>query len=295
MDVKECYRILRVEPGAGIDEIKASFRKLAFKLHPDLNPDNPHAARQFQRLNEAYVILREAVGDGEKKFNKAQRPKAGKKAEPSSRGAESKAGPFSSGPFTAGPAGARQEKQKAGPRQGATAGAGRAKASAGAARAGAARAKTAGAGAKAGGAKVGGSKANVFGRAMNDPFARRVFSDIHDHIRSGDKGPAKKRELSLRWGEKQLRLDLSRGLFSGLKGWLKRQMDDEQTVFLSPSQLMPGSKIRVQVRRAGSGKPMSVEIPLPRDYIVGRPLRLKGLGRKIGPMRGDLFLRLLAK
>ena len=58
---------------------------------------------------------------------------------------------------------------------------------------------------------------------------------------------------------------------------------------------MPGSRLKIQIRRAWSGQPVSVEVPLPSDYVVGRPLRLKGLGRKLGPLKGDLYLRLLAK
>jgi molecular chaperone DnaJ len=44
-----------------------------------------------------------------------------------------------------------------------------------------------------------------------------------------------------------------------------------------------------------SGLPRTVEITLPPDFVVGRPIRLKGLGRKLGPFTGDLYLRILAK
>ena len=52
----ECYRILGVPQGASLDEIKHAYRTKAFALHPDLNP-SAGASRQFQQLNEAYVIL----------------------------------------------------------------------------------------------------------------------------------------------------------------------------------------------------------------------------------------------
>ena len=51
------YEILQVGRDASQAEIAASYRKLARKLHPDLNPA-PDAHAQMQRLNEAYNTLR---------------------------------------------------------------------------------------------------------------------------------------------------------------------------------------------------------------------------------------------
>jgi len=77
---------------------------------------------------------------------------------------------------------------------------------------------------------------------------------------------------------------------------LNKQLDDEQTVHLPSSSLQPGTRIRVGIRHGlGNPKPTMVEVTLPPDFVVGRPIRLKGMGRRIGPMRGDLYLRLLAK
>lgn len=54
------YRVLGVSPGASPDEIKQAFRRRAKELHPDRNPDDPHAERRFQELGEAYEMLRDA-------------------------------------------------------------------------------------------------------------------------------------------------------------------------------------------------------------------------------------------
>jgi len=54
--MKDYYRILGVEPGAGIEEIKKAYRKLARKYHPDRNPD-PSAHEVFREINEAYHVL----------------------------------------------------------------------------------------------------------------------------------------------------------------------------------------------------------------------------------------------
>jgi DnaJ-class molecular chaperone len=51
------YQELNVKPDATAQEIKASFRKLAFEYHPDRNKDNSQAADRMKSINEAYAVL----------------------------------------------------------------------------------------------------------------------------------------------------------------------------------------------------------------------------------------------
>ncbi len=54
---KNFYELLEVNIEAQLGQIRASYRKLAKQLHPDLNPNNPQAAQQFRMLQEAYETL----------------------------------------------------------------------------------------------------------------------------------------------------------------------------------------------------------------------------------------------
>ncbi|MDR9402665.1 MAG: J domain-containing protein, partial [Halothece sp. Uz-M2-17] len=65
MELVECYRLLELSPNAGIEEIKASYRRLARRYHPDVNPNNREEAHtQFIRVTEAYKYLLERVSQG---------------------------------------------------------------------------------------------------------------------------------------------------------------------------------------------------------------------------------------
>jgi len=58
---KRCYyEILEVERSAGDAELKAAFRKLAMKWHPDRNPGDASCEPRFKEINEAYEILKDA-------------------------------------------------------------------------------------------------------------------------------------------------------------------------------------------------------------------------------------------
>lgn len=63
MEYKDYYKILGVDKNASEKEIKAAFRKLARKHHPDVNPNDPKAEERFKEINEAYEVL----GDPDKR------------------------------------------------------------------------------------------------------------------------------------------------------------------------------------------------------------------------------------
>jgi len=57
MEYKDYYKILGVAKTAPAKEIKAAYRKLARKHHPDLNPNNKQAEARFKEVNEAHEVL----------------------------------------------------------------------------------------------------------------------------------------------------------------------------------------------------------------------------------------------
>ena len=57
MDFKDYYSTLGVSKTASEKEIKQTFRKLARKYHPDVNPGDKAAEAKFKEINEAYEVL----------------------------------------------------------------------------------------------------------------------------------------------------------------------------------------------------------------------------------------------
>jgi molecular chaperone DnaJ len=54
---RDYYELLGISQSAAEDEIKRAYRKLAVELHPDRNPDDPHAEERFKQASQAYSVL----------------------------------------------------------------------------------------------------------------------------------------------------------------------------------------------------------------------------------------------
>lgn len=300
MILDKCYKILRVDNSASLGDIKRSYRKLAFALHPDLNPNIPHATDQFQQLNEAYVILlraykgstskshsktttkqsnnnnnNNATQQQKKKRDKAYRKNKVEYIKGNSRKSHSK-NIHKNSRFEASIDENFDEKQK------------------------------------------------ILQDILNDDFARNVFEDIFRTIQNKQaKSSTTQESLQNKKQSIITRLFQTIGqiihLFqkgqnpntsslnnvkvtyrkkdapSTVKSWLKSQIDEEQTIELPATALRPGSRIRLNIRQGFSEKLKILDVTLPSDFTLNKQLYFKGMGKKLGRWQGDLYLRFVPK
>lgn len=307
--LKECYAILRLEPGADLAALKRAYRRRAFELHPDLHPGQADAGRKFQLLNEAYVALSAVLQPGPEEAAQPRQEQKAHEDDAAEGGPAQAAGPAADPNADKGARAARAEGRDETERP---AGQAEDRAEDGTADA-ATDAQAADRQSAAGRAAY--AEHDVLRDLLNDPFARRVFEDIYSELNrqqatpppqaGAEAGPqsarARARETApktarlhranLLWGAPKGEADPG-GVTGLVKGWLRRQIDEEQSLTLPAAHLAPGKRVRLQIRQAFSGELRTVEITLPPDFAVGKPVRLRGLGKRVGPWQGDLYLTL---
>jgi DnaJ-class molecular chaperone len=64
------YTILGVSKSSSVDEIKKSYRKLAKKYHPDLNPGNKEAEKKFKEISHAFDLI--GTAENRAKFDRGE-------------------------------------------------------------------------------------------------------------------------------------------------------------------------------------------------------------------------------
>ncbi|MDR1946491.1 MAG: DnaJ domain-containing protein [Desulfovibrio sp.] len=286
MTLKECCAVLGVTENAESAEIKRAYRRLAFSLHPDLNPDVPNASRRFKEVNEAYVVLRNFRAGAKNKGAAAGTGGAGVENEASASRAS------------------REEARRAYAKAG--------------------RAQDADTSEARRPADGGRRREDVLRDILNDPFARRVYEDIYRHIgkekTSGENGAGTKaggeaeagtsrdkaesaaytratpeKPRSRAGARKQKARFAQPGVIDKVKGWFLKYIDEEQVLRLPGRSLVPGAHVRLEIQHGFTEDPQIVEITLPPEFIPGKSMRLKGMGRRIGNLRGDLYVRIEAE
>lgn len=78
--MKDPYDVLGVQRSADEAAIRAAYRKLAKKHHPDLNPGKPEAAEKFKEISVAYELLSDTDKRG--KFDRGEIDAAGNEIHP---------------------------------------------------------------------------------------------------------------------------------------------------------------------------------------------------------------------
>lgn len=57
MNLADCYRVLGLRSGASFDEIKASYRRLVRRYHPDVSTGEQQTHDKFIEVTQAYKLL----------------------------------------------------------------------------------------------------------------------------------------------------------------------------------------------------------------------------------------------
>lgn len=91
----DLYDVLGVSPEISQDELKATYRKLALKYHPDHNRDDPGAEEKFKEITQAYEIL----GDPDKRAQYDRYKSAGFQGYPGGGNPFGGANPFGAGGY----------------------------------------------------------------------------------------------------------------------------------------------------------------------------------------------------
>ena len=60
MEYKDYYEILGISRDASPEDIRAAYRRLARKYHPDVNPSDTTSGERFKEINEAHEVLKDA-------------------------------------------------------------------------------------------------------------------------------------------------------------------------------------------------------------------------------------------
>jgi DnaJ-class molecular chaperone len=306
--MRDPYEVLGVDRKASAGDIKSAFRKLAKKLHPDANKNDPKAAGRFAELNAAYEILGE--DDKRKAFDRGEIDAEGKPRFRGFEGFGGNAGARPGGGFGAGGVGpdAEFETFTFGP-EGFTRGARRGRAGAGAGGGGGGfggfedilRDAFAGAGARRGGGP--GFEAEDFGGGTGANVTAALTVSLLDAAQ----GATQRVRLP---NGKDVEVKIPAGIANGQQIRLRGQGaagasapgDLLITVSIAPHPTftLDGADIRldlpVTLYEAALGAKVRVptldrpvELTIPAGTNGGRTFRLKGKGYPAKEGRGDLF------
>ncbi len=161
------------------------------------------------------------------------------------------------------------------------------------------------------------SKEQILQELLEDESAQKVYKDIYEELskkinsndptinidnsnlktntsekNTSEKNPNTEKQESVLHHVLEHTEQITSGIKQGVSSWLKSQIDEEMELFFPAAKLVAGARIRLQIKEGWSRQLQTLEVTLPPDFKPGKPMRLKGMGKKIGKWKGDLYLKL---
>ncbi|MFD2183453.1 DnaJ C-terminal domain-containing protein [Rhodoplanes azumiensis] len=297
------YEVLGVPRTADAAAIKSAFRKLAKKLHPDANQDDPKSAKRFAEVNQAYEI----IGD-EKKRKAFDRGEIDAEGKPRFHGFEGFGAHPGAGAAGGGPGGAHFENFSFGPEGFRRAGGGAGARGFGGGFEDILKDVFGAAAASQGGRRTGFGGMPFEAEDLHQPAGRDVEAAVTITLAEAAKGGT--RRVHLPTG-KEVEVKIPAGLADGQQIRLKGQGlpgpgavgDALVTVTIAPHPLFDrdGANLRLDLpvtlyEAVLGGKVRvptldgAVELNIPAGTSSGRTFRLKGKGLPAKGATGDLLV-----
>ncbi len=263
MDLYRACSILKVSQDASEEDIKKSYRRLAFLYHPDLNPQLKDASKKFKELNEAYVFLLNFQKNKQQETKKTTsykfyQQKAKKNFYETYKKYEKtriKKDKKQHGVYS------KEDKKSHTVRE-----------------------------------------EEILKYILNDPFARKVFEDIFREVKKRNSSFKQDNKIFLISEKKEKLFNISKKIKNSIrilhpnnvKKWLKSQLDHEHIIYLEKNKICSGVKLKFQITQFNK-KPTQIMTTIPENYSEGKAIRLKGLGKSLGPFKGDLYIKIFSK
>ena len=272
------YHALGLHYGTPVSEIKKQFRSLALKLHPDVNPSIA-AQKKFYIVNEAYAYLMQNVPT-----EKKEEPKVNTKTSAKANTNDEKVWHTHKEAYNTKYATTKESESVKKPKQTR----------------------------KATFTSYADFQKKQNFKATQSPSWDAFFKQEREKKQAQSKAKVNQEQkvvqknsllslaanmiFSQNFFKKSLQaISKKMNTDSSTKSILQQQLDETIEIFFPIQQLYPGSTLRVNIAKSLPQEKKCIEITLPKDFMLGKTICLKSLGKQFGHWKGDLYLKIQPK